>query len=78
MIDTLYFDVTNGILQRESSFPVEWLKPFFVSLIVLVLCQVANVDIYGVIVSSPKQFDLDSSKVKVTETAHLFLRHGHI
>ena len=38
------------------------------------LIKVKVLDTYGVIASSPKQFDLDRSKVKVTEMAHWVLK----
>ena len=41
----------------------------------LVQGKIKVLDTYGVIVSSPKQFDLDSSDVKVTHnTAHWILK----
>ena len=40
----------------------------------ITLVKVKVIDTYGVVVSSPKQYDPDRSIVKVTETAHWILK----
>ena len=66
-----YVSVIVSILPKISIWDRNWkIGPFTKKKLV----KVKFLDTYGVIVSSPKQFDLDRSKVIVTEKAHCVLK----